>query len=119
MAPDSTTFGVAVNARHPEQVYFCTRRGQVFGTHDGGTTWSEHRLPESAMNVIAVCLGAAMSTLSHMERAAFVLRHFEEHSIEEISRALVLKANAAKHSVLRTACIRAKRALAGCAVLSR
>jgi RNA polymerase sigma-70 factor, ECF subfamily len=46
-------------------------------------------------------VGAAMATLSHMERAAFVLRHFEGQSIEEISRALGLKANAAKHSVFR------------------
>jgi photosystem II stability/assembly factor-like uncharacterized protein len=50
----STTFGVAINARHPEQVYFCTRRGQVFGTHDGGASWQEDRLPESADNVISV-----------------------------------------------------------------
>jgi photosystem II stability/assembly factor-like uncharacterized protein len=50
----STTFGVAINAHHPEQVYFCTRRGQVFGTHDGGASWHEHRLPESAANVISV-----------------------------------------------------------------
>jgi photosystem II stability/assembly factor-like uncharacterized protein len=54
VAPDSTTFGVAVNARHPEQVYFCTRRGQVFGTHDDGATWTETRLPESASNVISI-----------------------------------------------------------------
>ena len=33
----------------------------------------------------------AMSSLSQMERAAFVLRHFEGHSIDEISRALGLK----------------------------
>jgi RNA polymerase sigma-70 factor (ECF subfamily) len=46
-------------------------------------------------------VGAAMASLSHMERAAFVLRHFEGQSIEEISRALGLKANAAKHSVFR------------------
>lgn len=50
----STTFGVAINARHPEQVYFCTRRGQVLGTHDGGASWQEDRLPESAGNVISV-----------------------------------------------------------------
>lgn len=50
----STTFGVAINAHHPEQVYFCTRRGQVFGTHDGGAIWHEHRLPEDADNVISV-----------------------------------------------------------------
>jgi RNA polymerase sigma-70 factor, ECF subfamily len=43
----------------------------------------------------------AMASLSHMERAAFVLRHFEGQSIDEISRALGLKANAAKHSVFR------------------
>jgi RNA polymerase sigma-70 factor (ECF subfamily) len=46
-------------------------------------------------------VNAAMSALSRMERAAFVLRHFEGHSIEEISRALGLKANATKHSIFR------------------
>ena len=43
----------------------------------------------------------AMNALTAMERAAFVLRHFEGHSIEEISRSLGLKANAAKHSIFR------------------
>ena len=46
-------------------------------------------------------VGAAMDSLTHMERAAFVLRHFEGQSIDEISRTLGLKANAAKHSVFR------------------
>jgi RNA polymerase sigma-70 factor (ECF subfamily) len=46
-------------------------------------------------------VAAAMSALSPMERAAFVLRHFEGHSIDEISRALGLKTNAAKHSIFR------------------
>jgi RNA polymerase sigma-70 factor (ECF subfamily) len=36
-----------------------------------------------------------------MERAAFVHRHFEGQSIEEISRMLGLKTNATKHSVFR------------------
>ena len=44
---------------------------------------------------------AGMSSLSRMERAAFVLRHFEGQSIEEISRALGLKTNATKHSIFR------------------
>jgi RNA polymerase sigma-70 factor (ECF subfamily) len=44
---------------------------------------------------------AAMSGLSEMERAAFVLRHFEGQSIDEISRALNLKTNATKHSIFR------------------
>jgi photosystem II stability/assembly factor-like uncharacterized protein len=57
----STSFGVAINAQHPEQVYFCTRRGQVFGTHDGGASWQEHRLPESAGNVISVACASRLS----------------------------------------------------------
>jgi RNA polymerase sigma-70 factor, ECF subfamily len=43
----------------------------------------------------------ALTSLSQMERAAFILRHFEGHSIDEISRALGLKVNAAKHSIFR------------------
>jgi RNA polymerase sigma-70 factor (ECF subfamily) len=43
----------------------------------------------------------AMDALTAMERAAFVLRHFEGQSIDEISRELGLKANAAKHSIFR------------------
>jgi len=46
-------------------------------------------------------VGRAMDGLTSMERAAFVLRHFEGQSIEEIGRALGLKANAAKHSIFR------------------
>jgi RNA polymerase sigma-70 factor (ECF subfamily) len=46
-------------------------------------------------------VGEAMETLTPMERAAFVLRHFEGQSIDDISRALGLKANAAKHSIFR------------------
>ena len=55
----STTFGVAINAQAPDQVYFCTRKGQVFGTHDGGSTWKEHVLPETAGNVISVACTSA------------------------------------------------------------
>jgi RNA polymerase sigma-70 factor, ECF subfamily len=46
-------------------------------------------------------VNAAMLALSRMERAAFVLRHFEGRSIDEISRALGLKTNATKHSIFR------------------
>jgi RNA polymerase sigma-70 factor, ECF subfamily len=46
-------------------------------------------------------VGRAMEGLTAMERAAFMLRHFEGQSIEEISAALGLKANAAKHSIFR------------------
>lgn len=43
----------------------------------------------------------AMARLSPLERVAFVLRHFEGESIEEISRVLAVRRNAAKHCVFR------------------
>jgi RNA polymerase sigma-70 factor (ECF subfamily) len=43
----------------------------------------------------------AMQELSATERAAFVLRHFEGMSIEEVSRVLECEPGAAKHSVFR------------------
>ena len=52
--PLSTTFGVAINDRDPQQVYFCTRKGQVFGTLDGGNSWKEHALPETAGSVKSI-----------------------------------------------------------------
>ncbi len=42
-----------------------------------------------------------LDELSAQERTAFVLRHFEGQSIEEISGALGLSNNAAKHSIFR------------------
>jgi RNA polymerase sigma-70 factor (ECF subfamily) len=43
----------------------------------------------------------ALNELSAVERAAFVLRHFEGESMEEIGRALGCQTGAAKHSVFR------------------
>jgi RNA polymerase sigma-70 factor (ECF subfamily) len=43
----------------------------------------------------------AMNELSATERTAFVLRHFEGMSIEEMSRVLECQPGAAKHSVFR------------------
>ena len=57
--PQSTTFGIGVNEQNPEHVYFCTRRGQVFGTHDDGATWKEHVLPETAQNIKTVACASA------------------------------------------------------------
>ena len=42
-----------------------------------------------------------LAGLSELERAAFVLRHFEGQSIEQIGKALGLRASATKHSVFR------------------
>ena len=50
---------------------------------------------------ITAILGTALDELSEMERAAFVLRHYEGLSIEEISAALGVQPGAAKHSVFR------------------
>ena len=44
---------------------------------------------------------AAMDDLSGQERSAFVMRHYEGLSIEEIGGVLNLKASAAKHSIFR------------------
>jgi RNA polymerase sigma-70 factor (ECF subfamily) len=44
---------------------------------------------------------SAMTRMSTLERSAFVLRHFEGMSIEEIGRALDLDQSAAKHSIFR------------------
>jgi RNA polymerase sigma-70 factor (ECF subfamily) len=59
----------------------------------------------------------ALGDLSPMERAAFVLRHFEGMSIEEVSGALGLRSNAAKHSIFR-AVRKMRRALAPIASLT-
>lgn len=44
---------------------------------------------------------SALKDLSPLERAAFVLRHFEGMSIEEIGDALGVRSSAAKHSIFR------------------
>jgi RNA polymerase sigma-70 factor (ECF subfamily) len=61
---------------------------------------------------------SAMGELSDQERSAFVMRHFEGLSIEEIGRVLDLKTSAAKHSVFR-AVQKLRRALEPVAELSR
>jgi RNA polymerase sigma-70 factor (ECF subfamily) len=46
-------------------------------------------------------VAAAMEELSEMERCAFTLRHHEGLGIDEISRAMGVQPNAAKHSIFR------------------
>ena len=58
-----------------------------------------HRQLESAEITRRVRTG--LGALSEMERAAFVLRHFEGLSIVEIGAALGLKTSATKHSIFR------------------
>ena len=78
---------------------------EAMGGTEGGKDGGEERqhTPERLMLSTEVQdrINTAMSTLSHRERAAFVLRHFEGNSIEDISRSLGLKTNATKHSIFR------------------
>jgi RNA polymerase sigma-70 factor (ECF subfamily) len=53
----------------------------------------------------------AMDVLTPLERAAFVLRHFEDRTIEEIGGLLGLRTNATKHSIFRA--VRKLRAALG------
>ena len=60
---------------------------------------SPERAVQSAQ--IRELLERAMGELSEMERCAFTLRHHDGLGIEEISRALGVQPNAAKHSIFR------------------
>jgi RNA polymerase sigma-70 factor (ECF subfamily) len=60
---------------------------------------SPERLAQSAE--ITGILIPALDELTEMERAAFILRHYEGLPILEISRVLGVETGAAKHSVFR------------------
>jgi len=53
----STMMAVALDHRDPARVFCATRRGQVFGTLDGGRSWHESRLPDGVQDVYAVACG--------------------------------------------------------------
>ncbi len=73
---------------------------QMATSSDGGPhAMSPERLMESLE--VGERVTQAMTGLSALERAAFVLRHFEGLSIAEISEALGIRDNAAKHCVFR------------------
>ena len=75
-------------------------------------------LRELASRRIDERVRTAMNELSDQERSAFVMRHFEGLSIEDIGRVLDLKTSAAKHSIFR-AVHKLRRALEPVAELSR
>lgn len=93
---------------------FMRQRGKheerrVVGASSGDVPDEFHALPAKAPGqdhlLLAVELHRqvemALAALSPNERAAFVLRHFEDMSIEEVGRALGLRASATKHSIFR------------------
>lgn len=66
---------------------------------DPEDTASPERLTFSAE--VQAKVDATLRDLSEAERAAFVLRHFEGQSIEEIGAVLGLRTSATKHTVFR------------------
>jgi photosystem II stability/assembly factor-like uncharacterized protein len=51
---DSTMMHIAQSPTNAERVYCGARRGQVFGTEDGGKSWREFRLPDGVEGLYAV-----------------------------------------------------------------
>src|SRR5262249_6868843 len=84
---------VTMNDSGPDEE--STEMAQVLPSSDPG--------PDRLMfsNRVQARVSEALAELSQQERTAFVLRHFEGQSIEEISAALGLSGNAAKHSIFR------------------
>ncbi|HEX7787231.1 MAG TPA: hypothetical protein VF653_13510 [Methylomirabilota bacterium] len=54
---ESTMMAVALHPRDADSVYCVSRTGQVFGTQDGGRSWTEDRLPEGVSDVYALACG--------------------------------------------------------------
>jgi photosystem II stability/assembly factor-like uncharacterized protein len=50
---ESTMMAMALHPRDPNAIHCVSRSGQIFGTRDGGATWSEHRLPPGVQDVYA------------------------------------------------------------------
>jgi RNA polymerase sigma-70 factor, ECF subfamily len=73
--------------------------GSTHATVTGTAAPSPERLMASVQ--VGDRVKEAMGRLSPLERAAFVMRHYEGRSIDEISRALDIRENAAKHSIFR------------------
>lgn len=55
--PRSTLMAVALHDRDPNRIYTAARNGQVFGTEDGGGSWTEFPLPEQCKQVYALACG--------------------------------------------------------------
>jgi RNA polymerase sigma-70 factor (ECF subfamily) len=55
----------------------------------------------AASGQIQLRVQQALGSLTSLERAAFVLRHLEGQSIEEVGTALGMKTSATKHSIFR------------------
>lgn len=52
--PKTTMFGLAFDQREPSRMYCATSGGEVFGSHDNGTSWNAYPLPEGATQAYAL-----------------------------------------------------------------
>jgi len=50
---NSTLMIIATSAQTPERVYCAARRGQVFGTEDGGKSWQTYPLPAEGVYALS------------------------------------------------------------------
>ena len=48
---------VCLHHSDAQQVYIAARYGEVFGTQDGGKSWSESRLPEGSRDSYCIACG--------------------------------------------------------------
>ncbi|HEX5325374.1 MAG TPA: hypothetical protein VFW75_01775 [Acetobacteraceae bacterium] len=55
--PHSTVMAVALHPRDADQVYLVARRGQAFGTTDGGKTWQDLPMPAACKDLYALACG--------------------------------------------------------------
>jgi photosystem II stability/assembly factor-like uncharacterized protein len=51
---ESTLMIIAASATSADRVYCAARRGQVFGTEDGGASWQTYPLPSGVEGVYAL-----------------------------------------------------------------
>ena len=51
---NSTLMAVAESVTTPDRVYCAARRGQIFGTEDGGKSWQTYQLPNGVQGVYAL-----------------------------------------------------------------
>ena len=51
---ESTLMIIAESVETPDRVFCAARRGQVFGTEDGGDSWQEYQLPDGVEGVYAL-----------------------------------------------------------------
>ena len=82
--------------RRPEEA---VEEEQLMDGSNDATMYEQEKHARSSD--IRAAVVRAMASLTSNERTAFVLRHFEGMSIDEIGRTLGTKVNATKHTVFR------------------